>query len=430
MADQSTTPKPRVSTTFSVGLDGKLDMRRNFEDTRDYPEGVTKETLAVTAQTQLRGTDTNRPVVPSISIATTFEVKDLDDYMKYIRDGYVYGRCNNHSCDVVAHAVNKIEGGVGACVYPSGMSAISSNILAVVKTGDHIIAPDPVYSGVYAFLKHVIGNYGVEVTFVPSGDLEAYRKAIKPNTKVFYGETPTNPVMSLLDLKAFADMAKSVPGAISMCDSTFASPILQDTLGLGIDIVFQSCTKYMGGHSDLMGGSMCTSDPDLYFYLSEHQKLVGNIMSPHTASLLLRGIRTLPLRMEKHSSNALRVAQYLEAHPKISRVYYPGLPSHPDHEVAKKQMKQFSGMVAFDIKDGMEAAKTFVQSFKIILLAVSLGSTESLVEHPATMTHGPYLMTKEERLAGGITDGLIRISVGIENIDDIIQDLEQALAKA
>ncbi|XP_063950924.1 cystathionine gamma-synthase-like [Lytechinus pictus] len=241
------------------------------------------------------------------------------------------------------------------------MAAISNTILALIKSGDHIIAPDPVYSGVYAFLKQIINIYGVEVTYVPSGDLDAYRKAIKLNTKIFYGETPTNPVLSLLDLKAFADIAKTVPGAISMCDSTFASPILQDTLGAGIDIVFQSCTKYLGGHSDLLAGSMCTSDPDLFFYLSEHQKITGNIMSPYTASILLRGIRTLPIRMEKHSDNALQVAKFLEAHPKISRVFYPGLPSHPDYEVAKKQMKKFSGMVVCDIKDGMQAAKTFVQ---------------------------------------------------------------------
>ncbi|XP_072169308.1 L-methionine gamma-lyase-like [Diadema setosum] len=430
MADAAIKPKSRVRTTFTVGRDGDIDLSRTLEDTRDYPPGVTMETVAVTAQTKLRGSETTRPVVPSISVATTFEMDKVDDYMQYTVDGYIYGRMCNHSCDVVSHAVNKIEGGVGALVYPSGMSAISTTILALIKSGDHVIAPDPVYAGVYTFMKHMIPNYGVEVTFVPAGDVEAYRKAIKPNTKLFYGETPTNPILTVLDLEEFAKVAKSVPGAISMCDSTFASPYLQNTLAAGVDIVFQSCTKYMGGHSDLMGGSMSTSDPELFFYLSEHQKQIGNIMSPYTASLLLRGIRTLPLRMEKHSNNALRVAQYLEAHPKVSRVYYPGLQSHPNHEVAKKQMKQFSGMVVFEMADGLDAAKTFVESVKIILLAVSLGSTESLVEHPATMTHGPYLMTKEERLAGGISDGLIRLSVGIENADDLIMDLEQALGKA
>ncbi|XP_022082451.1 uncharacterized protein LOC110974851 [Acanthaster planci] len=344
-------------------------------------------------------------------------------------EGYIYSRLANHSCESAAHAINSLEGGVGTLVFSSGMGAITTTLLALLKTGDHVIAPYPLYSTTYTMMKRTLSNYGIDVTFIEAGNIEDYKKAIKPNTKIFYGETPNNPCLGILDLKAFADVARLVPTAVSVVDSTFASPYLQRPLELGVDIVIHSCTKYLGGHSDIVAGCMSTKDEEILSGICEFQRETGSCLSPFDAFLLLRGVRTLPLRMEKHSQNGMKIAQYLEQHPKIGKVYYPGLPSHPQHEVAKKQMSAFGGMIAFEVADGLEAAKTLVESVKLINLAVSLGSTESLIEHPATMTHGPFQMRPEDRRKGGISDGLIRLSVGIENVDDLIRDLEQALAK-
>ncbi|XP_071493241.1 L-methionine gamma-lyase-like [Diadema antillarum] len=429
MAEKSTKPKSRITSNFKVNHLGDRDFSRVLEEWHDYPPEVTSDTVAVTAHT--RPSDLTHPLVPSVSLSSTYILEKAERYPEYERRGYIYARYGNHSCDSAAHAINSLEGGVGALVFPSGMAAITTTVLALVRAGDHIIAQEPIFSGTYKFLKSMITDFGVETTFVPAGDANAFRKAIKPNTKIFFGETPTNPSMTVLDLEGFAEVARSVPGAISMCDSTFATPYLQDTLGAGVDIVFQSCSKYLGGHSDLLGGSMCTKDPELYHFLTEYQRQLGTTMGPFTASLLLRGIRTLPLRMEKHCSNALKLAQYLASHPKVSKVCYPGLASHPQHQVAKKQMKKgFGGMVAFELVGGIEAGKTVMNNIKLIVMATSLGGTESLMQHPASMTHGESIMTREERLAAGISDGLIRFSVGIEDPDDLIRDLEQALSKA
>ncbi|XP_038068880.1 L-methionine gamma-lyase-like isoform X1 [Patiria miniata] len=425
-------PKPRrVPSSFqdSGGIkDPKTELRRD-EEMHRFDSETSLETKAVCSQSKLKGLELTTPLVPSISVASTFSINKVDEYMECLRDGYIYSRLANHSCDSAAHAINSLEGGVGTLVFSSGMGAIATTLLALLKTGDHVIAPDSAYSGTYAMMKSVLPNYGIEVTFVKACDIEEYKKAIKPNTKIFYGETPCNPCLAVLDLKAFADVAKTVPLAISVVDSTFGSPCVQRPLEFGVDISINSCTKYIGGHSDIVAGSMSTRDEEILFGVGEFLRQTGNCLSPFDAFLLLRGVRTLPLRMEKHSQNGLKIAQYLEQHSKISKVYYPGLPSHPQHEVAKKQMSAFGGMVVFEVADGLQAAKTLVESVKLITLAVSLGSTESLIEHPATMTHGPYLMTSEDRQKGSISDGLIRFSVGIENVDDLIRDLEQALAK-
>ncbi|XP_038066821.1 L-methionine gamma-lyase-like [Patiria miniata] len=425
-------PKPqRVPSSFqdSGGVkDPKTELRRD-EEMRSFDSETRLETKAVCSQSKLKGLELTTPLVPSISVATTFSISKVDEVVECLRDGYIYSRNANHSCESAAHAINTLEGGVGTLVFSCGMGAITTTLLTLLKTGDHVIAPDPVYSGTYALMKSMLPNYGIEVTFVKACDIEGYKNAIKPNTKIFYGETPCNPCLGVLDLKAFADAARTVPSAISIVDSTFGSPYLQRPLELGVDISIQSCTKYIGGHSDILAGSMSTRDEEILFGVGEFLKQTGCCLSPFDAFLLLRGVRTLPLRMEKHSHNGLKIAQYLEQHPKISKVYYPGLPSHPQHEVAKKQMSAFGGMVVFEVADGLQGAKTLVDSVKLITLAVSLGSVESLIEHPATMTHGPELMTSEDRQKGGISDGLVRLSVGIENADDLIRDLEQALAK-
>ncbi|XP_071958490.1 L-methionine gamma-lyase-like isoform X2 [Antedon mediterranea] len=400
---------------------------RKLENTHEYDADTKLDTIAVTAQCKLGDQNLASPVVPSISLSSTFRINNVGEYKKCAEEGYIYGRLANHSCESAAEAINLLEGGTGALIFPSGMSAITTTLLTVLQKGDHVIFPDPLYSGTYRFAKDMLHKYGIEISIVEAGNIEAYRKEIRPNTKVLYGETPTNPTLTILDLDAFVELAKSVKGgSLTIVDATFASPYLQQTLKHGVDISIHSCTKYIGGHSDVIGGSLCTSNKQLYEYIAELQRQMGNIQSPFDAFLMLRGIRTLPLRMVKHSQNALVIAQYLEQHPKIIRVFYPGLASHPQHVIAKKQMSDFSGMVVFDVAGGLEAGKTLVA---LIVLAVSLGGHESLIEHSASMTHGEEIMSKKEREDGGITDGLIRLSVGLENASDLIKDLEQALAK-
>lgn len=415
--------KLRVNTTLNVD-DSRFT--RKMEEIRDYRDDVSMDTVAVSCQPRLMGQEYCFPVVPSISVSSTFQFKKAELYSECLANGYIYNRLANHSVEVAAHAINSLEGGDGAILFSSGMCAITTTLLAILQSGDHVIAPDPVYAGVFTFFKHMAPRYGIECTFVPACNIEEYRKAIKPNTKLFYGETPTNPTLSVLDLDEFAAITKSVPNAISVVDSTFASPYNIQTLRHGVDVVVHSTTKYLGGHHDHMGGVMCTSDRKLFFYISEFQKQLGTIQGAFDAFLLMRGIKTLAVRMEKHAANAMKVATFLESHPKVSRVYYPGLKSHPYHEVAKKQMKTYSGMVVFEMPD-KESARKLVNALKIVLLAVSLGGVESLIEHPASMTHGDYLMSDEERAKSGITEGLVRLSVGIEDGDDLVKDFSQAL---
>ncbi|XP_033632576.1 L-methionine gamma-lyase-like [Asterias rubens] len=429
MAENRKLKRVPSSIQDSGGIKDPAEALRRATETHHFDPETSLETKAVCAQPELKGQGLTFPVVPSISVASTYRINRVDEYNDCLKDGYIYSRIGNHSCESAAHAINTLEGGLGTLVFSCGMGAITTTLLTLLKAGDHVIAPDSAYSGTYSVMKTMLPNYGIEVSFIKACDVEEYRKAIKPNTKLFYGETPCNPCLGVLDLKAFADVTKTVPSAISVVDSTFGSPILQRPLELGVDVVVHSCTKYMGGHSDIVAGSMSTKDEEILYGIKAFQGQTGSCLSPFDAFLLLRGIRTLPLRMEKHSLNGLRLAQYLEQHPKISRVFYPGLPSHPQHDVAKKQMSSFGGMIVFEVAGGLQPAKTLVESLKLITLAVSLGSTESLIEHPATMTHGPLLMTPEDRQKGGISDGLVRLSVGIENSVDLIRDLEQALAK-
>ncbi|XP_033110024.1 L-methionine gamma-lyase-like [Anneissia japonica] len=421
----------KVPQKMSFLNDSLYSYKRTVENTHKYDAHTKLETIAVTSQCKLQGKDLVSPVVPSISLASTFKINKVDEYEKCLKEGYIYSRVANHSCESAAQTINMLEGGAGGLLFPSGMSAISTTLLTVLKQGDHVILPNPTYSGTYRFAKDMLVKYGIEVSFVEACNIEAYREAIKPNTKMLYGETPTNPKLDILDLDAFVAVANTVPGggALTMVDGTFASPYLQQTLKHGVDISVHSCTKYIGGHSDILGGSVCFSDIRLLNYAVDLQRQMGNVQSPFDAFLTQRGIRTLPVRMAKHSKNAMTVAQYLEQHPKISRVFYPGLASHPQHEVAKKQMSDFSGMVVFEMAGGLPAGKKLVENLMLIVLAVSLGGHESLIEHPATMTHGAGIMSAEERREGGITDGLIRFSVGLEDAGDLIKDLEQALEK-
>eukprot|EP01116_Phalansterium_solitarium_P003624 TRINITY_DN1443_c0_g1_i1.p1 TRINITY_DN1443_c0_g1~~TRINITY_DN1443_c0_g1_i1.p1 ORF type:complete len:403 (-),score=139.45 TRINITY_DN1443_c0_g1_i1:105-1313(-) len=338
---------------------------------------------------------------------------------------WLYTRWGNPTTDVAEQAIAAVEGGEGgAFVTASGMAAITAALMSFVKAGDHIVAPAAVYGGTHELLRTFLCDFGVEVSFVDATEPANYDAAVRPNTKMLYGETPANPNMAVLDLDAFAAIAKK-HSLVSVVDSTFASPFNQQPLRHGVDIVVHSATKYLGGHSDLLAGCIVCAQPAHYKVIMQTVKLFGATLSAFDSFLLARGIKTLDVRMRRHNKNALKVAQALERNPKVARVFYPGLQSHPQHELAKRQMRGFGGMLAFEVVGGMEAARKLIESTKLVTLAVSLGGVESLVEHAASMTH--TMVPREQRLASGITDGLIRLSVGIEGVQDLIADLEQAL---
>ncbi|KAL3860736.1 hypothetical protein ACJMK2_010814 [Sinanodonta woodiana] len=370
------------------------------------------------------------PLVPPIQISSTYKIKSVDEYIRILQEGgYIYSRLGHMNSDAVEAAINAIEQGAGTLVFSAGMSAFSAAMFGLLKAGDHVVACYPCYSAAFDLFDKIMTKFGVEVSWVHSGcSVEEYRTSVKENTRLLYGETPCNPTMAILDLEEFGKLGKSLgDNVLTMVDGTFASPYLQQAMKYGIDISFNSCTKYLGGHSDLTAGSLTFSTVSLWKHMKRYQTSLGLQLSPHDASLLLRGIKTLHVRMERHSSNAMKVAEFLEHHPKVKKVMYPGLKSHPQHEIAKKQMRSFSGMISVEIKGGIEGGKALVENVRLIQLAVSLGGVESLIEHPATMTHGPMIMSDEERKKGHITDGLVRISIGLEDPDDLIKDLAQAL---
>ncbi|QVK19526.1 methionine gamma-lyase [Mycoplasmatota bacterium] len=340
-------------------------------------------------------------------------------------EGYIYTRLGNPTTKVLEEKVAALENADGCIATASGISAVSTPLWSVLKQGDHMVSDTNLYGCTFAYFSHGLTRFGVEVTFVDASNPENVKNAIKPNTKVIYCETPTNPSLKLIDIKALGDIAKEA-NAYLMVDNTFSTPYLTKPMDLGADIVIHSGTKYLNGHGDVISGLICAKKELLndirYFGLKD---MTGAVMSPFDSYLVLRGIKTLSVRMEKHCQNALEVAKYLESHPKIKRVYYPGLESHPQHELAKRQMKLPGGIISFELKGGLEEGKKLINSTKLCKLAVSLGDLESLIQHPASMTHSPY--TKEERLKAGISDELIRISVGLEDVEDIIDDLKQAL---
>lgn len=319
-----------------------------------------------------------------------------------------------------------LEGGEAGLAFSSGMAAETALVLSQLKKGDRLLSTNPVYGGTYGLFTSLLSKFGIDVNFVDTTDLEQVKAALSANTKMVFLESPANPTMTVCDILEICKMAREV-GALSAVDNTFATPCFQRPLQLGADISVQSCTKYIGGHSDLLGGAIVGSN-ELIKSIEQTALYTGGAMGTHEAWLCIRGLKTLHLRMERHAYNALKVAQFLERHPKVERVNYPGLESHPQHQIAVKQMSGFGGMLSFEIKGGVEAGRRLMNSVKLLVRAVSLGSTETLIEHPALMTHAS--VPREERLKARITDGLVRISVGIEDVEDIIADLDQALAKS
>lgn len=339
--------------------------------------------------------------------------------------GYIYTRLGNPTIRALERNVAELENGEDARACASGMAAIYTAVTSIVKKNDHVVATDCLYGGTLKLFSDILPKFGIEFTLVDSSNVANVEAAIKENTKLIFVETPTNPTLKLTDLQAVSEIAKE-HGVTTMVDNTFMSPYFQRPLELGTDIVIHSLTKYLGGHSDLVGGVIVGSNP-FFKTLDPLLKNTGATLGPFEAWLTLRGIKTLPVRIERHNENAIKVAEFLETHPKIKKVYYPGLKSHPQHELARRQMSGFGGTLSFELKGGLEAGRKLMNSVKLCLLAVSLGAVETLIQHPASMTHA--IVPREERLKAGITDSLVRISVGIEDVTDIIQDLKQALEK-
>jgi cystathionine gamma-lyase len=339
--------------------------------------------------------------------------------------GYEYSRTDNPTRTAYQQCIAALEGGKYGLAFSSGL-ATTATIMQTLKSGDHVVCSDDVYGGTFRIFDKVFKNYGIEFSFVDLSDLAKAEAAFRPNTKMVWVETPTNPMLKLIDIAAIAAMAKK-RGVISIVDNTFMSSYFQKPLSLGADVVVHSITKYMNGHSDVVGGVLVTSNDALYTQLKFLQNAVGAVPAPMDCFLVMRGLKTLHVRMERHAENAMEIAKYLEKHPKVERVVYPGLESHPQHQLARKQMTGFGGMITFFIKGGLPQARTFLENVKLFTLAESLGGVESLIEHPAIMTHAS--VPAESRKALGIHDNLVRVSVGIEDLADLKADLEQALSK-
>lgn len=344
-------------------------------------------------------------------------------------DGFMYTRLGNPTTRCLEQKIAAMENAEECVAFSSGMGAISGTLLTLLGGEDHIIADTVLYGCTFALMSHTFPRFGIQVDFVDCADTQAVVAAMKPNTKAVYFETPANPSMKIVDIAELsAAVHEARPDCLVMVDNTFATPYLTRPLDLGADIVLHSATKYLNGHGDVIAGMAAGKRAVMDAVRGIGLKdITGSVLSPNDAFLILRGLKTLKYRMDAYCQSAQKVAEYLHQHEKVSQVYYPGLPSHPGHDIAKKQMLQFGGVISFDVKGGFEKAKSLINNLDICVLAVSLGDAETLIQHPASMTHSAY--SKEEREAAGFTDGLIRLSVGLENAQDIIDDLEKGFAK-
>jgi len=339
--------------------------------------------------------------------------------------GYEYSRTANPTRTALEECVASLEGARYGLAFASGLAATTAT-MSILSSGDHVVAGDDLYGGTYRLFDKVLPRQaGLDFTYADTTDPASVEKALRPGTKLLWLETPTNPMLTLSDVAALSEMAHERDAVVAV-DNTFASPYFQNPLTLGADIVVHSTTKYMGGHSDVIGGAVATSDEAFHEKIKFYQNAAGAVPGPFDSWIVLRGLKTLAVRMRQHEENALAVARFLQDHPEVETVNYPGLSSHPQHDLAKRQMSGFSGMVSFTLKGGAEAAYAAVQKTELFHFAESLGGVESLITHPATMTHAA--IPKEQREARGVTDGLMRLSVGIEDKDDLIADLDQAIS--
>ena len=385
------------------------------------------ETIAVHA-----GTETTEKHFGAVSVpiynSSLFAFADAESGAKihnYEAEGYFYSRLGNPTTDALEKALCELECGEDALCFASGMAAITTAILGLIENGAHLVAPESHYATTGSFLRFLEEKFGVETTFIDATNAENYKSAARENTKIFYIETPANPTLQITDIAEVAKLARE-KNIISIADNTFATPFNQNPLALGVDLVAHSATKYLGGHSDLSAGAIVGKREIVDKIRHSTMKLFGGAIAPNTAWLVLRGIKTLAVRMEKHNANAEKIAQFLENHEKVKAVFHPSLTNHQNHEIAKKQMRGFGGMIAFDVGT-IEQGKNFLNNLKLCTIATSLGGVETIAQHSASMTNANT--PKELREKAGITDGLIRLSVGIENADDLIADLENALNK-
>jgi len=349
---------------------------------------------------------------------STFAFKDIGKTR-----GYDYSRTSNPTRKVLEDTIAQLEGGKAGFAFATGMAA-ETTVIHLLKAGDHVIAGDDIYGGTYRLFQDVMRDFGLEFTFLRMDSRQRIEEAIRPNTRMLWLETPSNPLLNITDIEMVVDIAKK-HNLLTAIDNTFATPCFLRPIEYGIDLVVHSTTKYLNGHCDVVGGAVVTTTDELTQKVQFLLNAMGTCASPFDCWLVLRGIETLPVRMKRHEENAIAVANYLKDHPSVRRVFYPGLESHPGYETAKRQMKGFGGVVSFELKGTIEAVNNFLKGIKAFALAESLGGAASLAEHPATMTHAS--MPREHREKAGITDELIRLSVGLENIDDLIEDLSQAL---
>ncbi len=362
-------------------------------------------------------------VVIPIHLSSTFARKKVEEPT----GGYEYSRTGNPTRHALERRLASLEDASFGLAFSSGLAAETTILLTLLQSGDHVIACDDLYGGTKRLFDQVFcKNFKVEISYVDATDPENVRREIRNNTRLIWLESPTNPLMKLCDIRAISEISKP-HNIYVVVDNTFMTPYFQKPLLLGADIVVHSTTKYLNGHSDSVGGAIMLSNREIYEKLKFNQNAAGAILSPFDSFLVLRGIKTLPIRMREHEKNAMRIAEYLESHPMVKRVLYPGLKSHPQHELARRQTSGFGGMLSFEIKGGLREARLFLENLKVFALAESLGGVESLIEHPALMTHSS--VSEEYRKKIGISDSLIRVSVGLENIDDLIEDMERAFER-
>lgn len=368
-------------------------------------------------------------LAPPIYQTSTFAFRDADHGARLFRqeeEGYIYTRLRNPTIELLAAKIALLEGAEAGMIFASGLASIFNVVVAAVKAGENVVSDDTVYGGTYTLFKNVLPRLGIDVIFVDATDRERLAGAVTERTKLVFIETPANPTLKIIDI---AECARLTRGrGVPLCvDNTFATPCLQRPIGLGADIVVHSATKYFGGHGDIIGG-VTVGREDFVKEMWKYAKDVGASISPFNAWLILRGLKTLAVRVEKHCANARQIVDFLVRHDKIEKVYYPGLKSHPGHEIACRQMRDFGGMIGFDVKGGKEAGKRMMNAVRLCTLAVSLGDVDTLIEHPGSMTHSGY--SESELLECGIKPGFVRLSAGVEHVDDIIADLAQALNSA
>jgi cystathionine gamma-synthase len=370
-------------------------------------------------------------VTTPIVASATYAFKDTAEIARYFEgaiDREEYGRYGNPTVRAAEAKLAALEGAEDAALFPSGMSALTTAMLALVKAGDHVVLTSDGYRRTRQFVTVILARLGIEHTLIDPGDERALTAALRPGkTRVLIGESPTNPYLRVADLALFARARSACPGANLLVDATFATPINQRPLEGGADLVLHSCTKYLGGHNDLLAGALCGRAP-LVSLIKDLRGVLGGVLDPQSAFLLIRGLKTLPLRVRRQNETALAVAQWLEQHPRVRRVFYPGLPSHPDHALARATMSGFGGVVSFRVRGDVHATSRFVDGCALATIAPSLGATETLIEQPALMSY--FDKTTEEREAIGIFDDLVRLSVGLEDAADVIADLAQALERA